>query len=57
MLSLPGQNGQELTKGGFSGLDTLCTKSEGRFRLSLAIITHSFVVGSCLISDTWATLS
>jgi hypothetical protein len=26
-------------------------KSEGLFRLSLAMMTHSFVVGSCLISD------
>jgi hypothetical protein len=52
--SLPGQKGQELTKDGFSPPATLCLKSEGLFRLSVAIINHSLVVRSCLISDTGA---
>jgi hypothetical protein len=57
MLSLPGQNGHELKKEGLSGFGTWCAKSEGRFFLSVAMMTHSLVVGSCLISDKYTSLS
>lgn len=53
MVSLPGQNGQEGEKAGGLRFNLALTKSWGLLALSLAMITHSLVVGSCLISDTF----
>jgi hypothetical protein len=57
IASFPGQKGQEGKKAGLSGLGSACTKSLGLLALSLAMITHSLVVGSCLISDIFLLLA
>ena len=55
-LSLPGQNGQDSSRLGSSWASALLGICCGRLALSGAIITHSLVVGSCLISDMLYTL-